>query len=243
MPTSARKSRMPWQSESQSLQTRGTVMCRSVFPPSQIQSVIHALNHIDTLVQRRTGVGYAARNVLQHIPHAKELTRSPQIATLLQGLAGPGFFPVRGILFDKLPGANWPVGWHQDQVIPVHARVDAPGFGPWSVKAGVPHVRPPVEVLMAMLTLRIHLDDASEANGALKVIPGSHTRILHDDELMDIVAKGPVQTMEANAGDVLAMRPLILHASAASQNPGHRRVLHIEFARDPLPNGIQWPQI
>ena len=36
------------------------------------------------------------------------------------------------------------------------------------------------------------------------------------------------------------MRPLVLHASAAAQSPSHRRVIHIEYASEDLPNGLQW---
>jgi hypothetical protein len=41
-------------------------------------------------------------------------------------------------------------------------------------------------------------------------------------------------------GGVLLMRPLLLHASSASQVPRHRRVLHIEWAAQELPGGLQW---
>ena len=36
------------------------------------------------------------------------------------------------------------------------------------------------------------------------------------------------------------MRPLLLHASSASQSPRHRRVIHLEYAADPLPGGLVW---
>ena len=48
--------------------------------------------------------------------------------------------------------------WHQDLSIAVKERHEVAGFGPWSVKEGVP-VQPPVEILESMLTLRLHLDD------------------------------------------------------------------------------------
>ena len=47
-------------------------------------------------------------------------------------------------------------------------------FGPWSVKDGVPHVQAPAEYLEQMLAVRLHLDDADEENGALRVLVGSH---------------------------------------------------------------------
>ena len=36
------------------------------------------------------------------------------------------------------------------------------------------------------------------------------------------------------------MRPLLLHASARSTTDRHRRILHIEYAGFPLPEGLRW---
>jgi hypothetical protein len=74
---------------------------------------------------------------------------------------------VRGIYFDKHKEANWKVAWHQDLTIAVHERADIDGYGSWSMKAGIPHVQPPVFVLQSMLTLRLHMDHTDESNGAL----------------------------------------------------------------------------
>jgi hypothetical protein len=36
------------------------------------------------------------------------------------------------------------------------------------------------------------------------------------------------------------MRPLLLHASSSAAEPASRRVIHVEFAADELPHGMQW---
>ncbi|MEO0476521.1 MAG: phytanoyl-CoA dioxygenase family protein, partial [Planctomycetota bacterium] len=78
-------------------------------------------------------------------------------------------------LFDKIKGSNWHVGWHQDQAIAIKERIEGvPGFGPTSVKAGVPHTRASEVVLQQMLAVRIHLDDCGPDNGPLRCSPGSH---------------------------------------------------------------------
>lgn len=51
---------------------------------------------------------------------------------------------VRVLYFDKTPGMNWAVPWHQDRTIAVARRIDVPGFAVWSLKGGVHHVEPPV---------------------------------------------------------------------------------------------------
>jgi hypothetical protein len=55
--------------------------------------------------------------------------------------------------------------------------------------------------------------------------------------------QGGHPTRAGGAGDVLAMRPLLLHASGVSHHDAasHRRVIHLEFAADrQLPDGFAW---
>src|SRR5690606_33938850 len=106
----------------------------------------------------------------------------------------------------------------------------------WSVKEKVPHVRPPAEVLAEMLTLRFHLDPCGAENGPLKVIPGSHRAgFLSSDQIAAHVARTNQVVCEVEAGDLVVMRPLLLHASDRSHHVGHRRVVHFDLASLPLP--------
>ena len=36
------------------------------------------------------------------------------------------------------------------------------------------------------------------------------------------------------------MRPLLVHASSSCSKPEPRRVIHLEFASDELPDGLEW---
>lgn len=195
---------------------------------------------------------HSLRGALGDLPHpgrrgVLELPAVAQLATsaTLLALVAPHLpdvpFPVRAICFNKSAESNWLVAWHQDLTIAVRERRDAAGFGPWSVKHGVPHVQPPVEVLQRMLTVRLHLDDADESNGALRVVPGSHRRgRLNAMQIEDLRQALPIVTCRASAGEALLMRPLLLHASSRSASPRRRRVLHIEYAADSLPGGLDW---
>src|SRR5450432_1223405 len=83
------------------------------------------------------------RNLLQNCPQVAELAASGQMAGLVRSRLKREVFPVRVLFFDKTETANWSVPWHQDLLIAVAERIETPGFGPWSVKAGVIHVQPP----------------------------------------------------------------------------------------------------
>lgn len=174
---------------------------------------------------------HGIRSLLQRSKVYREWAFSTPVRTLLPA----GLQPVRGILFDKTPDANWKVAWHQDLTIAVEEKMDATGYGPWSVKDGTMHVQPPMQVLEEMVTLRLHLDDTPAENGALRVTPASHLRgRLDADEIGCLRQSTPEHICEAHAGDILLMKPLILHASSASAKPGHRRVVHVEYARTEL---------
>jgi len=144
----------------------GFQMVPSVLTETEVETYRALLNSLQ--------VAPGHRNLMKHVPAVAALAISGKIQELLSRLTGSIPLPVRSIFFDKTPEANWLVPWHQDLSIAVKERIDSTGYGPWSIKEGVPHVQPPVEVLRAMVTLRLHLDDCDESNGALKVISGSH---------------------------------------------------------------------
>lgn len=190
-------------------------------------------------VRRRHGV-YGVRNLLEICPQVRELACDARIRRFVESILGEGAFAVRAVFFDKLPGANWSLFWHQDNVIAVNRRLVLPGFTGWSNKAGVWQVQPPVEILSRMVAVRVHLDDCMSTNGPLRVLPGSHRGGWLDGELEDWKQRVPEVVCLAKAGGIVAMCPLTLHASAAAETPGHRRVIHIEYANEELPDGLDW---
>lgn len=146
---------------------------------------------------------------------------------------------VRALWFDKRKGSNWKVPWRQDLSIAVAAKSAAEGFGPWSIKEGVVHVQPPASILESMVAMRLHLDVADATNGALKVVPGSHRRGVLSPEQIEAARSDGVNA-EADAGELIVMRPLLLHASSAAEHPWRRRVLHIEYSTLPAPFPLEW---
>jgi len=224
------------------LEEDGYAIVPDVIGRAEVERLLHALDAAGgTEGARRRESVYAIRNLLDAVPEVRALAESSAIRALVEPVLGASAFPVRGILFDKTPDANWKVAWHQDLAIAVRERRDTPGFGPWSEKAGVTHVQPPAAVLERMLTVRVHLDDCGPENGPVHVIPGSHRhgRLDADATVRWRESAAPVATC-TGAGGALLMRPLLLHASSPSTTPAHRRVVHIEFAADDLPGGLEW---
>jgi hypothetical protein len=224
------------------VQTDGFAIVEGVTSRATVDNLLIALERIgDTGSVRKRGGIFAVRNLLDASPEVRELANSDAVRELVEPVLGAHFFPVRGILFDKIPDANWKVPWHQDVTIAVQERVDADGFGPWSVKADVLHVQPPASILENMLTVRLHLDNCGEENGALRVIPGSHTLgKIPEEEISARRENSPEQVCAVGLGGALLMRPLLLHASSPSRVPGHRRIVHLDFASVALPAGLRW---
>jgi ectoine hydroxylase-related dioxygenase (phytanoyl-CoA dioxygenase family) len=191
-------------------------------------------------VRSRGGV-YAIRNLLEVAPGLAAVVGRSAIQRVADSILSGEANVVRATLFDKTAGANWSVPWHQDLTICVVERLEAPGFGPWTVKAGVHHVQPPADVLEKMIAVRIHLDDCREDNGALRVLPRTHsTGRLNPQQIEEARAKIQPVTLAMHRGGALFMRPLLLHASAPAVQPAHRRVVHLEFAAEQLPFGLRW---
>ncbi|MFY9256063.1 MAG: phytanoyl-CoA dioxygenase family protein [Fuerstiella sp.] len=184
---------------------------------------------------------YGLRNLTDVVPKIADLVRHPRVVELVSGVLGCGAFMVRATLFDKTDGANWGVFWHQDLSIAVHQRCEVDGFGAWTRKAGVQCVQPPTQLMQNVLAVRLHLDDCSAENGALKVLPGTHRlEKLATADIETQQMENREVTCEVPSGGAVLMRPLLLHASSPMLKPGSRRVIHFEFANFDLPEPLQW---
>lgn len=211
-------------------------MVENFLPELEVADLVNFVERNLITDGRRGGI----RNLL-HFSRMLDLAGSLAVCDAVTTILGSNARPVRGILFDKTEGANWKVPWHQDVTIAVNQRIEAAGYGPWSTKAGVLHVQPPVSVLKRMISVRLHLDDCPEENGALRVIPGSHAGGKLEERLIQQLAeRSEAVTCAMQRGGLLLMRPLLLHASSTSNVPGHRRVVHFDYAAAELPAGMGW---
>jgi len=221
----------------------GFAVVQEFLDTETINSVLEALAaaKIENGEGQRAGKFFGIRNLLNVVPLTRDLANNFACRSIVEPILGSTARVVRGIYFDKHRDANWKVAWHQDMTIAVRERVDVDGYGPWSIKAGIHHVQPPVSILENMLTLRIHLDRADESNGPLRVLPGSHkSGRLEFSQIDSWKRQQKPVTCLVQSGRALLMRPLLLHSSTTAVNPNHRRVLHFEYASIDLPAGLKW---
>ena len=196
-----------------------------VFSHDEMRSIAASLEVAD-LPRSRAG----ARHALS-CESVSRLASDSRMIDLASRWLGARAIPFKATLFDKSPDANWLVAWHQDTALPMEARGAAPGWGPWSEKYGVTYAHAPARVLEGIIALRVHLDDSTAENGSLRVLPGSHTGgVLADEKVCELAKRIAPVDCHVVAGGILAMRPLVVHASSKIAAPASRRVLHFEYS-------------
>jgi ectoine hydroxylase-related dioxygenase (phytanoyl-CoA dioxygenase family) len=214
------------------LTQNGFTTLPDIYTISEVNALIETIENAtqNSSNFRQSNNLFAIRNLLSEIPELQNVLWNENLKTVIRELSGGNYFNVKAIYFDKPPQSNWIVAWHQDLTISVSGKVDIEGFTNWTLKQGQPTVQPPQTILENIYTVRIHLDDCDETNGALRVIPQSHQKgviSMKDFSLEDYPE--PV-SCSVPQGGVMLMKPLILHASNKSTSERNRRVIHLEFS-------------
>jgi ectoine hydroxylase-related dioxygenase (phytanoyl-CoA dioxygenase family) len=224
----------------QQIEDAGFAIINDIYSEAEIETIVTVIEIADQskVTFRKTDDLFAIRRFLCEIPGVKNLIFNEKLKSLIRNLFGNEYFIVKSIYFDKPERSNWFVAWHQDLTIAVDKKSDLAGYAPWTVKLDNFAVQPPVAILQENFTIRIHLDDTDENNGALKVITGSHYDVLRAEN----INPSDQEFCPVKAGGVMIMRPLLMHASERSTNNQRRRVIHIEFGKAELPEPINWAE-
>ena len=211
-------------------------------PGYEVQHDVLSAQECDALLAALTGISSKARRAgsrhLMSNSVVAGLAADRRLLAIAKSVLGSTATPFRATLFEKSGHRNWLVPWHQDTALPLASPFDAAGWGPWSRKGGVLYAHAPTWALSRVVALRVHLDASTNENGPLRVIPGSHQLgVLADRAVIAHARTHPRMECTVSRGGVLAMRPLLIHASSKARNTNPRRVLHIEYA-DALDLGV-----
>lgn len=222
---------------------KGFTIINDIFSQEEINQIINVIESIDTSKEtfRKSEDLFAIRQFLKEVPESHQFIFNDNIKKIIKDVFNNDYFAVKSIYFDKPEKSNWYVSYHQDLTISVNKKLDLEGFGPWTTKQNQFAVQPPIDYLKNIFTIRIHLDDTDENNGALKVVPNSHSKGIYRPESID----WNVETEEicpVNKGGIMIMKPLILHGSNRTVNNKKRRVIHIEFSNLELPKELEWSE-
>lgn len=197
-------------------------------------------SEVGSEVVESVGRSGGARNLMGFgwcVRIARKLRNHPVVASLLP----IGGVAVQCTYFRKSVKANWLVPVHQDLSIPVRTRVEHPELKGWSTKQGQLYVQAPAMVLQSLVAVRVHIDNCSDSDGALRVLPGTHRMgRLEQSRVVEMANESEGDLCPVPQGGCLVMRPLLVHASSKASGSSERRVLHYVFGPGELPFGLRW---
>lgn len=234
---------MNLQNHKNQIADKGFSVISNVFSTEEIEKISQVIQNIDTSKEtfRKSEDLFAIRQFLKEIPNVKHLIFNENLKTIIKEVFGEKYFVVKSIYFDKPEKSNWYVAYHQDLTISVDQKVEMENFGPWTTKQNQFAVQPPLDILENIFTVRIHLDDTDENNGALKIVPKSHAKGVYRPETIDWNVETE-NICSVEKGGVMIMKPLLLHGSNRTTNGKKRRVIHIEFSDRELPEELNWSE-
>jgi phytanoyl-CoA hydroxylase len=155
-----------------------------------------------------------------HLVHPvfAEFMRSPKLLAVLSALLGPSGVRLHGSKLNlKAPEYGSPVEWHQDWAFYPHTNDD-------------------------LLAVGVLLDDATDENGPLLVLPGSHRGPTYDhhgrdghfcgaiDPAREPLDFGAAAALTAPAGSCSFHHVRAVHGSAENRSTQSRNLLLYEFA-------------
>lgn len=234
---------MNLQHHKNSITEKDFTVINNIFSDEEIEKISEVIQNIDTSKEtfRKSEDLFAIRQFLKEIPEVKNLIFNENLKTIIKEIFGEKYFVVKSIYFDKPEKSNWYVAYHQDLTISVDKKLELENFGPWTTKQNQFAVQPPLNILENIFTIRIHLDETNENNGALKVIPKSHSKGIYRPETIDWNVE--TETIcNVEKGGIMIMKPLLLHGSNRTTNGRKRRVIHIEFSDMELPAELNWSE-
>ncbi len=227
----------------QELNEFGFSVIENVFSVEEIKTIVHLINNLDTSkpIFRKSKDLFAIRQFLKEIPEIMPLLFNANLEKIIREIGGNDCFIIKSIYFDKPETSNWFVSYHQDLTISVDKKESIKGFKFWTTKHNQFAVQPTLDILENIFTIRIHLDDTDEKNGALKVVQKSHLKSIYRPETIDWNIEKEV-ICNVDSGGIMLMKPLLLHGSNKTLNNKKRRVIHIEFSNKILPNNLNWSE-
>jgi len=226
------------------IDSEGFTIIDNIYSENEIDKLISVIENVtlqntqkDTF--RKSDDLFAVRQFFNEFPETINIVFNDNLKQIIKSNFGDSYFVTKSIYFDKPEKSNWFVSYHQDLTISVNQKLEFDGFENWTVKQNQFAVQPPKTILEKCFTIRIHLDKTTKENGALKVINQSHSKGIQ--RVDNFALKTEKESIcEVEKGGIMIMKPLLFHASNKTTNNERRRVIHIEFCNQQLPNELDW---
>jgi ectoine hydroxylase-related dioxygenase (phytanoyl-CoA dioxygenase family) len=228
------------------INSEGFAIIDKVYSENEINKIISEIekvteNETTSSTFRKSEDLFAIRQFHKEIPKTLNFIFNQKLREIIKSNFGENYFITKSIYFDKPEKSNWFVGYHQDLTISVNQKIEIENYENWTTKQNQFAVQPPKEILEQNFTIRIHIDKTTKENGALKVLNKSHEKGIVRAENIEVEKE--IETIcEVEKGGIMIMKPLLFHASNKTTNNERRRVIHIEFSNQKLPNELEWSE-
>ena len=223
------------------LKSKGYVIANHVYSKKEIAKIGSLMHKYKSELPDAADSIYTIRDLLGVLPDLKTFVLNNNLRTILS-YVDPNLFLTKALFFDKPPISDRHINWHQDVTINVKNKIQSTSYTSWTKKEGYYNVNPGTKILHSSLTVRIHLDDYRDDNDSLRVLGGSHRKLLTDEEI-NLITENSIPTQcDIGSGGIHIMKPLLLHCSPKSKNKRNNRVIHLEFNSEDLPNGLKWAE-
>jgi ectoine hydroxylase-related dioxygenase (phytanoyl-CoA dioxygenase family) len=228
------------------INSEGFAIIDKVYSENEIEKIISEIEKVtkketENSTFRKSQDLFAIRQFHKEIPETLNFIFNQNLRKIIKLSFGENYFITKSIYFDKPEKSNWFVAYHQDLTISVDRKLEIVNFENWTTKQNQFAVQPPKEILEQNFTIRIHIDKTTKENGALKVLNKSHKKGIVRTE--NIKTENETETIcEVEKGGIMIMKPLIFHSSNKTTNNERRRVIHIEFSNQKLPNELEWSE-
>ncbi|MCI4669592.1 MAG: WYL domain-containing protein [Bacteroidia bacterium] len=182
------------------LQYKGYAVLNHVFTKREV-------NHIKRIIQRKfseKGPSIKEGDLLAGIPSLKNNLFNKNLQRIIRSIDEKAVL-LKTSFFEKEPQTTRDLTLHQDSILKE--------IGATSIS----------------FTLRIHLDETDNKNGALMLLPGSHKNMLSLSEIEFIKENSLPILCEVGTGGVHLMSPLILRASSKLQSQKKRWFIQMNF--------------
>jgi ectoine hydroxylase-related dioxygenase (phytanoyl-CoA dioxygenase family) len=203
---------------SNEINTEGFAIINNVYSENEIEKIISKIekvteSKIKNASFRKSGDLFAIRKFHKEIPETLPTIFNHNLREIIKMNFGENYFITKSIYFDKPEKSNWFVAYHQDLTISVDKKATIENYENWTIKQNQFAVQPPKEILEQNFTIRIHIDQTTKENGALKVINKSNKKGIVRTE--NINFENETETIcEVEKGGIMIMKPLLFHASS-----------------------------
>lgn len=208
----------------------GYFLLENVFPRDEMDALTERIE----MFQQRHEERLAAGTGTEGISRASEITFTDHLAEQDETIRAFCLRPEFVAITTQLLGPDVDLYWNQS----VFKQPEGEREFPWHQDDGYTPVEP-----SPYLTLWLSLNGATEENGTISVMPGSHTLGLveHKSSPLGLVCHDnddPNQGVIVNvpAGSMAVFHSTTFHKSGANRSKGPRKAYVIQYSRSPLKN-------